>query len=71
MNLGCRFPLVGSFLGILWMLGICRFAGKRVLEQVLTTFVRRTESGKYSTCFFKLKNKTISIFLYASYFDVF
>lgn len=29
------------------MLGICRFAGKRVLEQVLTTFVRKTESGNF------------------------
>lgn len=37
------------------MLGICQFAGKRVLEQVLTTFVRKMASGRYSTWFCKFK----------------
>jgi len=52
MDPGFRSPLVGNFLGILWMLGICQFAGKRVLEQGLTTFVRKMASGRYSTILF-------------------
>lgn len=44
--LGFRSPLDGNFLGTLWMLESCLFVGKKVLEQVLITFVRRMAYGK-------------------------
>lgn len=42
-----RCPLVGSSLGILWMLESCRFVGKRALERVLITSVRKMAFGIY------------------------
>ncbi|KAL4357823.1 hypothetical protein AHAS_Ahas09G0225200 [Arachis hypogaea] len=50
-------PLVGNFLGILWMLGSYQFAGKRVLEQALTTFVRRMASAWLSIIAHRNKDK--------------
>ena len=51
--LGFRSLQDGNILGILWMLISCQFVGKRVLEQVLITFVRRMASGKRPTYIFR------------------
>ncbi|KAL3521477.1 hypothetical protein ACH5RR_019626 [Cinchona calisaya] len=46
-HVAIRCPLVGNFLEILWMLENCQFVGKKVLELVLITFVKKMAYGNY------------------------